>query len=152
MLLLLGIAPSDNLSFIKRISVGWYFWELNPEVLVSLWLNASAIWRGGGSLRLRPPWLEKRAVPLLNYTLAFALQLRKSTDLSQGSRVPPGLPVAPTLAIFSRTASAGLLHVNPPRLPGGLQSALGRHRCLPRCRTKGFPASANWSRNSQSVL
>jgi hypothetical protein len=35
-----------------------------------------------------PPSLGKAGVPLLNYTLAFALQLRKSTEnLSQGSRV-----------------------------------------------------------------
>jgi hypothetical protein len=40
-------------------------------------------------------------VPLLNYTLAFAIQLSKSTgNLSQGSRVATRLLVAPTWLSF----------------------------------------------------
>jgi hypothetical protein len=57
------------------------------------------------------------------------------------------------LAIFWGAASAGLLLVSSPRLPGGLQSALGRHKSLPSCRTKGFPVSANFeSKLSVSAL
>jgi hypothetical protein len=49
---------------------------------------------GGISLRLKPFVM---AVPLFNYALAFALQLRKSTEnLSQGSQAATGLLVAPT--------------------------------------------------------
>jgi hypothetical protein len=47
---------------------------------------------GGGGITLTEglhDW-ERRAVALLNYTLAFALQRRKSMEnLSQGSRVAP---------------------------------------------------------------
>jgi hypothetical protein len=62
-------------------------WELNPAVLRSLWLMAFATWGEITSAEDLHDW-GRRAVPLLNYTLAFALQLRKSTEnLSQGSRV-----------------------------------------------------------------
>jgi hypothetical protein len=65
---------------------GWMaFWELNPEVLVSLWTMTFATWGGitmTGSLNDSGKWM----VPLLNYTFSFSLQLRKSTEsLSQGS-------------------------------------------------------------------
>jgi hypothetical protein len=62
-------------------------WELNPEGLGSLWQIAPATW---GEIIL-PEGLNdcgRRAMPLFNYTLAFALQLSKSMEnLSQGSRV-----------------------------------------------------------------
>jgi hypothetical protein len=67
------------------------FWELNPEVLGSLCLMASATLGGGESLRLKASMIGEggRTLPLLNYTLAlFAFQLRKSTEnLDQDSRV-----------------------------------------------------------------
>jgi hypothetical protein len=65
------------------------FWELNPEVLGSLWLMASATCGGGGiTLDKGLHDCERRSVPLLNYTLAFSIQLRKSREnLSQGSLV-----------------------------------------------------------------
>jgi hypothetical protein len=53
-------------------------WELNPEGLGSLWLRTSATW-GGIILAYGLHDWGRRAVPLLNYTLEFALQLRKST-------------------------------------------------------------------------
>jgi hypothetical protein len=67
---------------------GWIaFWGLNPEVLWSLWLMASATCGEITSAEGLHDW-GRRAVTLLNYTLAFALKLRKSTEnLSQGSRV-----------------------------------------------------------------
>jgi hypothetical protein len=62
-------------------------WELNLEVLGSLWLMAFATWGKITSAEGLHDW-GRRAVSLLNYTLAFATQLRKSTEnLSQGSRV-----------------------------------------------------------------
>jgi hypothetical protein len=60
-------------------------WELNPEGLGSLWLMASVTC---GEIILAEGLhdLGGQAVPLLNYTPAFALQLRKSMkNLSQGS-------------------------------------------------------------------
>jgi hypothetical protein len=68
---------------------GSLVWELNPEVLGSLWMMAFATWVGGGITLAKGlhDW-GTRAVPLLNYALAFALQLMKITEnLSQGSRV-----------------------------------------------------------------
>jgi len=67
-LLLAGNDPNWQFSF------GWMnAWELNPEL---------------GSLRLKASMIGCRwSVPLFTYTLAFALQLRKSMEnLSQGSR------------------------------------------------------------------
>jgi hypothetical protein len=62
-------------------------WGLNPEVLWSLWLMASATWGEITSAEVLHDW-GRRAVPLLNYTLAFSLQLRRSTEnLSHGTRV-----------------------------------------------------------------
>jgi hypothetical protein len=65
---------------------GWLvLWELKPEVLGSLWLTASATC-GGITLTEGLLVLERWVVPLLNYTLAVALKLRKSKEiLSQGS-------------------------------------------------------------------
>jgi hypothetical protein len=42
-----GLPPSEHLSFIKGILFGLLFWELNPEVLVSLRLKASVIEKAG---------------------------------------------------------------------------------------------------------
>jgi hypothetical protein len=71
-------------------------WELNTEVLGSLWLMASATW---GEITLAEgihDW-GRRAVPLLNYFPVFILQLRKSTEnLRQGSRGIRRQLVAPT--------------------------------------------------------
>jgi hypothetical protein len=63
------------------------FWELNSEVLRLLWLMVSLTW---GEITLAEGLHDwgRPTVPLLNYTLAFALQLRKSTEnLSQNNRV-----------------------------------------------------------------
>jgi hypothetical protein len=61
----------------------------------------------------------RRAVPLLNYTLVSALQLRKSTEnLSQGSRVDGDYSLR-RLGRLLGTASTGLLNISPLRLPVG---------------------------------
>jgi hypothetical protein len=74
-------------SFVKR-NFGWMaLWGLNSEVLGSLWLMASATWVEITSAEGLHDW-GRRDVPLFEYTLAFALQPRKSTEnLGQGSRV-----------------------------------------------------------------
>jgi hypothetical protein len=65
---------------------GWMaFWKLAPEVLGSLWLMASATLEGITLAEGLHDW-GRQAIPLLNYTLAFALQLRKSINTSV--RVP----------------------------------------------------------------
>jgi hypothetical protein len=65
-----------------------YVWELNPEGFGSLWLMDSANWGGGVILSVGLHDLGRRAVPVLNFSLEVALQLRKITEnLSQGSRL-----------------------------------------------------------------
>jgi hypothetical protein len=62
-------------------------WELNPEILGSLWLMASATSERMLLAEGLHDW-RRRAVPLLIYTLKVALQLRKSTEnLSQDRRL-----------------------------------------------------------------
>jgi hypothetical protein len=59
---------------------------------------ASVTW-GGGEISLAEDLHDwgRRAVPVLDYTLAFSLQLRKNTgNLTQGSRVAKRLHVTPT--------------------------------------------------------
>jgi hypothetical protein len=58
----------------------WLFWELNFEALVSLWLKASAISGWGKSLWLLASVLGEEDRAPFNYTLAFALQVRKSSE------------------------------------------------------------------------
>jgi hypothetical protein len=109
---------------------GWMaLWELNTEVLGSLWLMTSATWGGGGEGITSADCLHdwgRRAVPLWNYTVAFTLQLRKITEnLSQGSRVVGDYSLYRLGRLFLWTASAGLLSVSPPRLPvGGFRQPL----------------------------
>jgi hypothetical protein len=119
-------------------------WGLNPEVLWSLWLMASATWGKITSAEGLNDW-GKRAVPLLNYTLAFTLQLRKSTEnLSQGSRVVGDYSLCRLGWLLMDSLGWSAEYQSTSVTRGWLQSALGRHRCLPSCRTKGFPASANF--------
>jgi hypothetical protein len=77
----------------------------------------------------------RRVVPLLNYTPAFALQLRKSTD---------NLSLANRLVGDYSLRRIGRLFKDSFDWPaeGQFTSALDLHKCLPSCRTKGFPASA----------
>jgi hypothetical protein len=86
-LLLVGDYPTRQLVLREKDFGCVALWELNPGVMRSLWLKASAIWGGGTLTEGLHDW-GRRAVTLLNYNLAFALQLRKSTENpSQGSRV-----------------------------------------------------------------
>jgi hypothetical protein len=80
------------------------------------------------------PW------PFFNYTPALALQLRNCTEnFSQVSR---------EVGDYSLRRH-GWRSMDSLGWPTSItrrwfQSALGRHRCLQICRTKGFPASANF--------
>jgi hypothetical protein len=55
---------------------------VEPREMGSLWLRASATLEGGIILAEGLHDWGMRAVPLFSYTLAFALQLRKSTETS----------------------------------------------------------------------
>jgi hypothetical protein len=95
----------------------------------------------------------RRAVFLLNYTLALALQLRKSMENSQWSRVVGDYSLRRLGCLFVNRLGWPAEHQSTTVTRGWLQSALGRDKCLPNSRTKGFPASANFeSKFSVSAL
>jgi hypothetical protein len=119
-------------------------WELSPEVLGSLCLMASATQGEITSAEGLRDW-GRRPVPHLNYTLAFALQLRKCTEnLSHGSRVVGDYSFRWLGCLFMEGHDWPAEYQSTSVTRGSHLSALGRHRCLSSCRTKGFPASANF--------
>jgi hypothetical protein len=75
-------------------------------------------------------------VPFFNQTLAFALHWGKARKTS--------VRVAEMLET-TRCADLAVEHQSSLVTHGWLQSALGRHKCLPSCRTRGFPASDNFN-------
>jgi hypothetical protein len=107
---------------------------------------ASAPWGVGGrreGFGSRLPWLGKAAEHLLNCTVEFALQPKKSMEnLSQGSRVVTDYSLrrlsCPLRDSFGWPADDQSTRVTR----GELQSSLGRHKYLLSCGTKGFPAFA----------
>jgi hypothetical protein len=86
-----------------------------------------------------------RAMPLFSYTLAFALQLRKSTEnLSQSSRL-----VSASLG----AASTGLLIIRPHRLPvSDFSPPLVGTGAFQIAELRGSPHRLTSSQSSQSVL
>jgi hypothetical protein len=147
-----GDYPIRQLILHTRILVGWFSWELNPGVLGSLSLKALRL--GGDHFGWRPPSWGGGPCPFFSLCPGIHLTNEQNHGKPQsGQPSSPGTARCADLALFWGTASAGLLDVRSPRLPGWLQSALGPHRCLRICRTKGFPASANFqSKISVSVL
>jgi hypothetical protein len=115
-------------------------WEFNPEMLESLWLMmTSAAWGEITSAEGLHDW-RRRAVPLLNNTLAFALQLRKSTEnLSQGSRVVGDCSLRRLDSLFRDSLGWPAERQSTSVTRRRLQSALGRHKCLPSCAGSGRP-------------
>jgi hypothetical protein len=114
---------------------GWMdVWDLNPQVLGSLWLMASATWGGGGKHRgLRP--LSLRKVGRAPSELYPGNCLTTEKNLSQGSRLVGHYSLRQLGRIFrdslgwpTEHQSTSVTHV--------------WHNCLPSCRSKGFPASA----------
>jgi hypothetical protein len=118
----------------------------------SIWLITSA---AGGGITLAEGLRDwgRRAVPLLNCTLALALQPRKSTEnTSQCSRIV-GKSLLRRLGCLLRDSLCWPAGLQVTTVSHGLQSALGWRKSLSSCRTKGFPASANFeSKLSASAL
>jgi hypothetical protein len=99
-------------------------------------------WRRGHNFDWRPPWLGETGRALL----VFVLQLRKSTDnLSWGSRIVLDTNPCVDLAAWIEGSLYWLAeHQSSSVSRGWLRTDLDMHRCLPSCRTKGFPSSANF--------
>jgi hypothetical protein len=146
------IIPSGNLSFVKRILVGGSLGVEPRSVGIAL---ADGLCDLGGEITLAEGLHDwgRRAVSLLNYTLEFALQLRKSTEkLSQGSRVVGDYSLR-RLGRLLGTASAGLLNISPPWFPvGDFSQPLVGASVFQVAELRGSPHKLAWSRNSQSVL
>jgi hypothetical protein len=152
-LLLVADYPIRQLVLCEMGGGGVALWELNPEVFGSLWQDRLCDWGGGGitSAKSLCDW-GRRAVPILNSTLAFALQLRKSTEnLGQGSRVVGEYSLRQPGRLFMDSLGWATDRQSTSVTRGWLQSALGQHKCLPICRTKGFPTSANFESKLSGV-
>jgi hypothetical protein len=94
---------------------------------------------------------ETRAVPLLNYTLEFDLQLRKCTENVRtfGRETTR----CAEITVFLRTASTGLLSVSPTRLPvGDFSQPLVGISAFQLAEIRASPHQITSIRNSQSVL
>jgi hypothetical protein len=125
--------------------------ELNSEVLVSLWLKASAIW--GSSHRVKASVMGKRAIPIFSYTLAFALELRKSTEnLSQGSRAATGLLDAPTWPSFQGLPRLACWTSDHPGYPGDFSQPSVGTSAFRVAVLRGSPHQLTSSRKSRSVV
>jgi hypothetical protein len=98
LLLLVGDGPIRQLLYEKDFDG---FLEVgHRSVVIALTYSLCELGRGGGGKTPASIIREDEALPLLNYTLAFALQLRKSTEnLSKCSRVVR-LLLSPTWLLF----------------------------------------------------
>jgi hypothetical protein len=119
-------------------------WELNPEELGSVLLMASAIW-WGNHFRWRPPWLEKAVRAAFQIYRGICLTAEENTEnIGQGSRVVWHYSLRRLDRLFRDSIGWPAEHQSTSVTRGWLQSALRRHKCLSSCRSKGFPASANF--------
>jgi hypothetical protein len=109
--------------------------------------------RGMGSLGWRPPWLgEAGRAPFFNYTLVFALQLRKSTEnLRPGNRLVLRHQLRRLGRLFRSALDWPAEVLSSSVASGWLEPALGRHKCHTGCRTKGFPHRLTSSQCSHSM-
>jgi hypothetical protein len=130
------------------ISYGWTdVWELNLEVGY-LCLKASATF--GGSLRLKVSKIGCRcSVPLFIYTLAFPLQLRKSTENLTVAEHCWVLHIASTWPPCMGGLDWPAVHPSSSVDREGLQTALGRRLSVFQvAELSGSPHQITLSRSS----
>jgi hypothetical protein len=93
----------------------------------------------------RPPWLGKAGRAPFELYPDFALQVRKSTEyISQISRVLAKYTLPRLGRHFRDNLGWPAEHQSTLVSREWFQPDFGRRKCLPNCRTKGFPASANF--------
>jgi hypothetical protein len=127
---------------VKKILVGWVSgsWIQKCWDRFGWWPLRLGGGGGGNNFSWRPPWLGKAGRAPLNYTLAFALQLRKSTEnLSQVSRVVGDYSLRRLGWLSVDSLGWPAEHRSTSVTRGWLQSALSRHRCLPTPRYRRLP-------------
>jgi hypothetical protein len=95
----------------------------------------------------------RRAASLLNYTLASALKLSKiAENLSQVSRIVRHYSLRRLGLLFRGSLDWPAKHQSSSVTHGWLQSALGRHKCLPSYELRGSPHQRTLIWNSQLVF
>jgi hypothetical protein len=151
LLLLVGDRPISQRVLCKKDFDWMALWGLNPEVLGSLWLMASATW-GGNHFSWRPPWLGKAGrAPFELYPGICLTTEEKHEKLSQGSRVAGDYSLRRLSCLFMDSLGWPAEHQSTSVTRGWLQSALVRHRCLPSCRIKGSPHQLTLSPSSPEI-
>jgi hypothetical protein len=126
----------------KRILVGWLYesstqncwdsfgwWPLRLSGK-SLWLNASKT-------------AEVRPCPLLMIPWHLPYNWRKARKTCQGSWIVGDYSLRRLGRLFRDSLAWPAEHQSTSVICEWLQSALGWHKCLPRCRTNWFLASVN---------
>jgi hypothetical protein len=147
--------PSVNLSFTIGTLVGQMSGRWNQKGWDRLSWWSLRLWGEGGGVIFAEclhGW-GRRAMSLLNYTLAFEIQLRKSTqNLSQVWRVVRNHSLL-WFGCFSGAAKTGLLIISPPRLHVGVfsQPSVGTS-AFQVSELRGSPHQLTLSRNSVSAL
>jgi hypothetical protein len=132
------MVPSGNLSFTKTTVVGWMSGSWTQKGWDSFVLMASAT--RGESFWLKPPWFGNAGcTPFELYSGICPSTEDNHGKPQSGSRVVGPYPLR---RLFSSNLGWPAEHQSASVTRGWLQSVLGRHKCLPSCRTKGFPASA----------
>jgi hypothetical protein len=149
-LLIVGDYVNGQLIFHPRIWLDFFLGVETRSVVVAFTEGQRDL---GGSFRLKASVMRRRAVPLLNYALAFALQLRKNTENpSHGSRPATGLLVAPTWLSFEGLPRLGCWTSAHPGFPGDFSQPSVGTGAFRVAVLRGSPHQPTSSRNSLSVL
>jgi hypothetical protein len=131
--------PPNNLPYEKDF--GWMvFWELNPEMLGSLRLTASASFlEGKHYFGWRPPWFGKAGCGAFELYPGICL----TTEGKHGKPVSYSWVVRYSLprlgCLFRDSSCCPAEHQFTTVTRWELQSVLCRHNCLPSCRTERIP-------------
>jgi hypothetical protein len=145
-LLLVGDCPIRQLVLCEKDFGLMALWELNTELLGSLWLMASATSTlgGGDHIGWRSSWLGKEGRAPFELYPGICQRTQEEHGKPQ-SRWPSSwrLLVAPAWTSYRDSFGWPAEHQSTSVTRGWLQSALGRHKYLSSCWTDGYLASAN---------
>jgi hypothetical protein len=94
---------------------------------------------------------RKRVMNLLNYSLAFSLQLKKHGK-PQDRQLVRHYTSRRIVSLLRGSHGWPPEHLFTSATRGELQSSLGQHNRLPNSRARVFPHQLTFSRNSQSLL
>jgi hypothetical protein len=147
----MGDCPIRQLILHTRILVGRISWGLNPEMLGSSWLKASATW--GGLLRLKASVMGRRAVPLFS----LCPGIRLTTEEKHGKPLSvqpssPGTSRCADLAVFVGLPRLACWTSDHPGFRGDLSQPSVGAGAFRVAVLRDSPHQLSSSRNSRSVL